>query len=87
MAQLGQVGVAAVGGENLWEGADAELTGVAAGEGAGPEPVAAADGLVRWQMTGDRRGDAAAGGAPVAGRAQHPLEALRVAQVVTGSGQ
>jgi hypothetical protein len=51
--QPGEVAVAALGAENLWEGADVELPGVAAGGGAGPEPVAAADSLVRRQVAGD----------------------------------
>ncbi|MGP8001965.1 MAG: hypothetical protein ACLPKI_32290 [Streptosporangiaceae bacterium] len=45
--QLGEV--AALRLEDLWERADVELGGVGAGGGAGPEPVAAADGLVRGQ--------------------------------------
>lgn len=86
MVQLGEVAVAALGSENLWEGADVELAGVAAGGGADPEPVAAADGPVRRQVAGDRLDDAVAGGALVAGRAQHPPEALGVAQVNAGVG-
>jgi hypothetical protein len=86
MVQLGKGTVAPLGAENLREGADVELGGVAAGGGAGPAPVAAADGLVRRQKAGDRLGDAAAGGAAVAGRAQHPVEALGVAQVNAGIG-
>jgi hypothetical protein len=42
MVLLGEVAVAALGAENLGEGADVELRGVAAGGGADPEPVAAA---------------------------------------------
>jgi hypothetical protein len=45
LAQLGEV--AALGAEDLRERADVELAGVGAGVGAGPEPVAAADGQVR----------------------------------------
>jgi len=79
MVQLGEVVVAALGAENLWEGADIELPGAGAGGGAGPAPVAAADGLVRRQKAGDRLGDAAAGSAAVAGRAQPAVEAFNVA--------
>ena len=45
------------------------------------KPVPAADGPVRRQVTGDRPGDAAAGGAAAAGRAQHLPESLGVTQV------
>src|SRR6266536_4301257 len=86
MVQLGEVVVAALGAKNFREGADVELAGVAAGGGAGPEPVAAADGPVRRQVAGDGLGDAVAGGAPVAGRAEHPPEALGVTQVNAGVG-
>ena len=82
VVQLGEV--AALGAEDLGERADVELAGVGAGGGADPEPVAAADGQVRRQVAGDRPGDAAAGGAAAAGRAQHPAESLGVAQVVAG---
>jgi hypothetical protein len=78
--------VAPLGAEYIWEGADVELGGVAAGGGAGPAPVAAADGLVRRQKAGDRLGDAAAGGAAVAGRAQPAVEAVDVAQINPGVG-
>ena len=74
-----QGGMAALGAEDLGELADVELGGVGAGGGAGPQPVAAADGQVRWQVAGDRLGDAVAGGAAAAGRAQHPVEAFGVA--------
>jgi len=86
MVQLGELAVAALGAEDLWEGTDVELAGVAAGGRACPEPVAAADGLVRRQVAGDGAGDAVAGGAPVAGGAQRLPEALGVAQVNAGSG-
>jgi hypothetical protein len=65
-------------------GPDVELAGVDAGGRAGPEPVAAAHGLVRRQAAGDGPGDAAAGGAAAAGRAQHPAERVGVAQVKAG---
>ena len=79
--QLGEV--AALRLEDLWERADVELGGVGAGGGAGPEPVAAADGLVRGQ---GRRwaGDAAAGCAAAAGRTQQLAEPAGVAQVKAG---
>jgi len=48
VAQLSEV--AALRAEDLGERADVELAGVGAGGGAGPEPVAAADGQVRRQM-------------------------------------
>jgi hypothetical protein len=51
VAQLGEV--AALGAEDLRERADVELGGVGAGGRAGPEPVAAADGLMRRQAAGD----------------------------------
>ncbi len=57
-----------------------------AGGGAGPEPVSAADSPVRRQVAGDRLGDAVAGGAAAAGRAQRLPEPFGVAQVVTGVG-
>jgi len=79
--------VAALGGEDLGELAEVELGGVAAGGGAGPEAVAAADGQVRRQVAGDGPGDAVAGGAAVAGRAQRLPESFRVARVAAGSGQ
>ena len=47
MVQLGEVAVAALGAENLREGANVELAVVAAGGRAGPAPMTAADGLVR----------------------------------------
>jgi hypothetical protein len=78
--------VAALRVEDLGELADVELACVAAGGWADPEPVAAADGLVRRQVAGDRLGDAAAGGAAAAGRAQHLVESLNVAQVDAGVG-
>jgi hypothetical protein len=78
--------VAALGAEDFGEGADVELVGAGAGGGAGPEPVAAAEGLVWRQVAGDRLGDAVAGGAAAAGRAQQLAEALNVAQVDTGVG-
>ena len=78
--------VAALGADDLREGADVELPVVGAGGGAGPEPVAAAEGLVRRQVAGDRPGDAQAGGAAAAGRAQAAVEAFNVAQVVAGVG-
>jgi hypothetical protein len=59
--------VAALCAEDLGERADVELAGVGAGGRAGPDLVAAADGQVRRQVAGDRPGDAAAGGAAVAG--------------------
>jgi hypothetical protein len=74
MVLVDQDEVAALGAEDLRERADIKLGGMAARGGAGPQPVAAADGLVRRQVAGDRPGDAAAGGAAVAGRAQHPVE-------------
>jgi hypothetical protein len=60
--------VAALRLEDLGEPADVELGGVGAGGRARPEPVAAADGLVRRQAAGDGPGDAQAGGAAAAGR-------------------
>jgi len=72
----------AVGAADLGEGADVELPVVAAGGGASPEPVAAAEGLVGWQVAVDRLGNAVAGRAPAAGRAQHLVESLNVAQVI-----
>jgi hypothetical protein len=63
--QLGEV--AALRLEDLGERADVELSGVGVGGRAGPELVAAADGLVRRQAAGDGPGDAAAGGAAAAG--------------------
>jgi hypothetical protein len=66
--------------------ADVELGGVGAGGRARPEPVAAADGLVRRQAAGDGPGDAAAGRAPAAGRAQL-AEPVGVAQVAVGAVQ
>ena len=78
--------VAALSAEDLWDGADVGLAVVAAVGRAGPELVAAAEGLVRWQKAGDRLGDAAAGGAPVAGRARHLVEHFGVAQVNAGVG-
>jgi hypothetical protein len=83
-SQLGEM--AALRAEDLGQLADVELPGVAAGGGADPEPVAAADGLVRRQVAGDGLGDAAAGGAAAAGRAQHLVEFLNVAQVIAGVG-
>jgi hypothetical protein len=80
--QLGEV--AALRLEDLGERADVELGGVGAGGRAGPEPVAAADGLVRRQAAGDGPGDAAAGGAAAAGRAQQLAEPAGVAQVEAG---
>jgi hypothetical protein len=53
--------VAALRAEDLGERADVELPGVGAGGGAGPEPVAAADGLMVRHPGGDRPGDAQAG--------------------------
>ena len=50
VVQLGEV--AALRLEDLGERADVELGGVGAGGRAGPEPVAAADGLVRRQAMG-----------------------------------
>ena len=82
VVQLGEV--AALGAEDLGERADVELGGVGAGGRAGPEPVAAADGLVRRQAAGDGPGDAAAGGAAAAGRAQQLAEPAGVAQVKAG---
>ena len=76
--------VAALRLEDLGERADVELGGVGAGGRAGPEPVAAADGLVRRQAAGDGPGDAAAGRAPAAGRAQQLAEPVGVAQVEVG---
>jgi hypothetical protein len=73
--------VAAVGAEDLGKWAD-----VAPGGGADPKAVAAADGLVRRQVAGNRLGDAAAGGAAAAGRAQHPVEPFRVTQINAGIG-
>jgi hypothetical protein len=70
VVQLGEV--AALGSEDLGELADVELAVVGAGGAADPEPVAAADGQVRRQVAGDRRGDAVTGGAAAAGRAQAP---------------
>ena len=52
VVQLGEV--AALGLEDLGELAGVELGGVGAGGRAGPEPVAAADCLVRRQAAGDR---------------------------------
>jgi hypothetical protein len=78
--------VAALGAEDLGERADVELGVVAACGGAGPQPVAAADGLVRRQVAGDRPSDAVAGGAAAAGRAQHPVEPFGVTQVKTRIG-
>ena len=80
VAQLGEV--AALGAGDLRERADVELAGVGAGGRAGPEPVAAAEGLVRRQAAGDRSGDAQAGCAAAAGRAQKLAEPAWVAQVV-----
>jgi integrase len=54
--------------EDLGELADVYLAGVGAGGGAGPQPVAAADGQVRRQPAGDRPGNPAAGCAAAAGR-------------------
>jgi hypothetical protein len=82
VVQLGEV--AALGAEDLRERADVELGGVGAGGGAGPEPVAAADGLVRRQAAGGGPGDAAAGCAAAAGRAQQLAEPAGVAQVKAG---
>jgi hypothetical protein len=82
VAQLGEV--AALRAEDLGERADVELGGGGAGGRAGPEPVAAADGQVRRQVAGDGPGDAAAGCAVAAGRAQHLPEPVGVAQVVAG---
>ena len=62
VVQLGEV--AALRLEDLGELADVELGGVGAGGRAGPEPVAAADGLVRRQAAGDGPGDAQAGRVP-----------------------
>jgi hypothetical protein len=76
--------VAALRLEDLGELADVELGGVGAGGRAGPEPVAAAEGLVRRQAAGDGPGDAAAGRAPEAGRAQL-AEPAGVAQVEAGA--
>lgn len=53
VVQLGEV--AALRAEDLGERADVVLAGVGAGGGSGPEPVAAAEGLVRWQVAGGRR--------------------------------
>jgi hypothetical protein len=78
--------VLALGVEDLGELADVELAGVGAGGGADPQPVAATDGQMGRQVAGDRPGDAAAGCAAAAGRAQHLPESLRVAQVVAGGG-
>jgi DNA-binding transcriptional ArsR family regulator len=72
--------VAALCAEDAGQVADVELAGVAAGRRADPQPVAAADGQVRRQVAGDRPGDTAAGGAAAAGRAQHLVESLDVAQ-------
>jgi hypothetical protein len=83
---MDQSEVAALGAEDLGERADVELAIVGAGGGAGPEPVAAADGLVRRQVAGDRAGDAKPGGAAPARRAQHLVESLNVAQVDAGVG-
>ena len=82
VVQLGEV--AALRLEDLGELADVELGGVGAGSRAGPEPVAAADGLVRRQAAGDGPGDAQAGRAAAAGRAQHPAEPVGIAQVIAG---
>jgi hypothetical protein len=82
MAQLGEV--ASLGAEDLGELADVELAGVGAGGGADPQPVAAADGLVRRQVAGDRLGDVVPEGAAAAGRVQHPVEPFGVAQVNAG---
>jgi hypothetical protein len=82
-----QGGVASLGVEDLGELADVELAGRGAGGGADPQPVAAADGQVRRQAAGDRPGDAQAGRAATAGRAQRLPESLGVAQVIAGSGQ
>jgi hypothetical protein len=57
VVQLGEV--ASPRAADLGELADVELTGVGAGRGADPEPVAAADGQVRRQAARDRPGDAA----------------------------
>ena len=76
--------VAALRLEDLGELADVELGGVGAGGRAGPEPVAAAEGLVRRQAAGDGPGDAQAGGAAAAGRAQQLAEPAGVAQVEAG---
>ena len=81
-SQLGEV--VALGAEDLRERADVELGGVGAGGRAGPEPVAAADGLVRRQAAGDGPGDAEAGRAAAAGRAQQLAEPAGVAQVKAG---
>ena len=53
VVQLGKV--AALRAEDLGELGDVELAGVGASGGAGPEPVAAADGQVRRQAAGGRR--------------------------------
>jgi hypothetical protein len=84
VVQLGEV--AALRLEDLGELAGVELGGVGAGGRARPEPVAAADGLVRRQAAGDGPGDAAAGRAPAAGRAQL-AEPVGVAQVAVGAVQ
>ncbi len=70
--------------EDLRERADVERPAWGAGGGADPEPVAAADGQVRRQAAGDRPGDATAGRAAAAGRAQQLAESLWVAQVIAG---
>jgi hypothetical protein len=44
--------VAALGAQDFGEPADVELAVVGAGGEADPEPVAAADGPVRWQVAG-----------------------------------
>jgi hypothetical protein len=76
--------VAALRLEDLGELADVELGGVGACRRAGPEPVAAAEGLVRRQAAGDGPGDAQAGGSAAAGRAQQLAEPAGVAQVEAG---
>jgi hypothetical protein len=77
--------VAALRLEDLGELADVELGGAGAGAGgrARPEPVAAADGLVRRQAAGDGPGDSTAGRAAAADRAQL-AEPVGVAQVEVG---
>lgn len=76
VVQLGEV--AALRTEDLGEPADVELAGLGAGGRADPEPVAAADGHVRRQLADERLGDAAAGGASAAGRAQALPESFGV---------
>jgi len=78
--------VAALRLEDLGELAGVELGSVGACGRAGPEPVAA-EGLVRRQAAGDGPGDAQAGGAAAAGRAQQLAEPAGVAQVEAASSQ